>query len=240
MRKFHLVGIALLAVFAFSAVASATASAELVFLLAEWLLNGVAVVLDLVEAEGELLLTDLKGFLGAEAMVLCSGILDGFVEPNGHDLITEVLTLDTPPDTVDLVALGLLALTCVNQVNCATPLVWAVNLPWLTELELHEEGTTTLFVVLILDSGAGKPGWYVQCMGVLGEPSDECTAGTEGGVFEVDNTTPTLTALFSEALTEAMGLKLADCTVGGLEQGEVEGEGLINVPEGGTLTVSSL
>jgi hypothetical protein len=175
-----------------------------------------------------------------EAMILCSFIMDGFVEANGHDLITELLTLDTPADTVDLVPLGLLALTCVNQVNCPSPLVWAVHLPWLTELELHEEGTTTLFVVLILDSGAGAPGWYLQCMGIVGEPTDECATDANGGVFELNNTTPTPTALFSEALTEAMGLKLVSCTVGGAEQGEVEGEGLITPEGGGTLNASSV
>jgi hypothetical protein len=236
MKKCNAFGFMLLVAFAFSAFAAATASAELVFLLAEWLLNGVAVVLDLVETEGELLLIDLKGFLGAEVMILCSGMSVGFIEPNGLGLVTEILTLSG--DTVDSVPLGPLALTCENQVNCPQPLLWAVHLPWLGELELMEEGTSTSFVVLGLEGGNGAPGWYIQCMGIVGEPVDECTAAES--VFEVVNGAPTPTGLDSDAITERAGLKLGSCTLGGPESAILEGEGLASVAEGGTLSASSL
>jgi hypothetical protein len=226
-----MLGLALLAIFAFSVVATATASAEL-FLLAEWLYNGATIPSELlVESSGELLLEDNKVPILGKAMVLCSGILDGFVGPGSADLITEVLTLGKV--AISRTALVGAALECVNQENCPEPLVWAVNLPWTTELELHEDpGPEEDYVVLIL----GKPGWEVECMG-LGQ-TDTCTAETEAG-FLLDNTTPTPTALFSEEITELMGLGLANCTLGGAATGIVEGEGLIEHPEGGTISASS-
>jgi len=232
MRRTHLLGLALLAIFAFSVVATATASAEL-FLLAQWLFNGGTILSELlVESPGELLLEDNKVPILVKAMVLCSGYLDGFVGPGSADLITELLNLTKEP--ISKTGLSGVALVCTNQENCPEPLVWAVNLPWETELELHEDpGPEEDYVVLIL----GKPGWEVECMG-LGQV-DTCTAETEGG-FLLDNTTPTPTALFSEEITELMGLKLANCTLGGPETGIVEGEGLIeHGDEMGTISASS-
>jgi len=227
-----MLGLALLAIFAFSVVATATASAEL-FLLAEWLYNGAIIPSELlVESSGELLLEDNKVPILGKAMVLCSGILDGFVGPGSADLITELLNLGKEP--ISKVGLSGLALEgCTNQENCPEPLVWAVNLPWETELELHEDpGPEEDYVVLIL----GKPGWEIECMGI--GQSDECVAETEGG-FLLDNTTPTPAALFSEEITELMGLKLAKCLLGGNESGIVGEEGLIEHPEGGTISASS-
>jgi len=226
-----MLGLALLAIFAFSVVATATASAEL-FLLAEWLFNGATITSELlVESPGELLLEDNKVPILGKAMVLCSGILDGFVGPGSADLITEVLKLNK--ESISRTALSGVALECTNQENCPEPLLWAVNLPWTTELELHEDpGPEEDYVVLIL----GKPGWEIECMG-LGQ-TDTCTAETEGG-YLLDNGTPTPTALFSEEITELMGLKLATCTLGGVESGLVEGEGLIEHAEGGTISASS-
>jgi len=231
MRKTHMLGLALLAIFAFSVVATATASAEL-FLLAEWLYNGATIPSELlVESMGELLLEDSKIPLLGKAVVLCMGYLDGFVGPGSADLITEVLNLSK--ESISTTGLSGLALECTNQENCPEPLVWAVNLPWPTELELHEDpGPEEDYVVLIL----GKPGWEVECMGL--STSDTCTTEVEGG-FLLDNTTPTPTALFSDEITELMGLSLANCTIGGNGAGHVVGEGLIEHPEGGTISASS-
>jgi len=232
MRRTHMLGLALLAIFAFSVVATATASAEL-FLLAEWLYNGASIPSELlVTSVGELLLEDNKVPILGKAAVLCSGYLDGFVGPGSADLITEVLNLNL--ESISTTGLTGLALECVNQENCPEPLIWAVNLPWTTELELHEDpGPEEDYVVLIL----GKPGWEVECMGI--GQTDTCTEETEGW-FLLDNimmSTPI--ALFSEEITELIGLKLAKCTLGGNETGIVEGEGLIEHPEGGTISASS-
>jgi hypothetical protein len=231
MRKVHLLGLALLAIFAFSVVATATASAEL-FLLAEWLYNGAVISGELlVESPGELLLEDNKVPILGKSMILCSGIFDGFVGPGSADLITELLNLSK--ESISTTGLSGLALECVNQENCPEPLFWAVNLPWTTELELHEDpGPEEDYVVLIL----GKPGWEVECMG-LGQ-TDTCAVEPEGG-FLLDNGTPTPTALFSEEITELMGLGLGNCTLGGAATSIVEGEALIEHPEGGTISASS-
>ncbi|MGC2374857.1 MAG: hypothetical protein WA484_13375 [Solirubrobacteraceae bacterium] len=140
---------------------------------------------------------------------------------------------------ISLTALAGLALECTNETSCPTPLVWAVHLPWLTELELMEDPAgTNFFVVLILeDESAGRPGWYVQCMGTIGEPEDECTLPE--GIFELMNEATTPTGLFSEAFVELAGLKLGNCSRGGNETGIVEGEDLIEHPEGGTVSGSS-
>ena len=89
MRKFNVIGLALFAAFAFSAFAASSAFAEVHL----WLISGADVLtLTLVQIEGELLLSDTKTAFG-EVDVLCSGILDGTVGPEGEDEITEVLTL---------------------------------------------------------------------------------------------------------------------------------------------------
>jgi hypothetical protein len=235
MKTFHLLGLAVFAILALSAVVASTASAE--FLLAEWLWEGNHITSALlVESSGELLLEDS----GTGIDILCSGILDGFVEPESLDLITELLDL-TGLIAISLTALVEPGLACESHSSlCVEPLVWAVNLPWETELELEEPGGN--YLVLIL----GNPGWYVVCMLTFGTPTDECTASE--GAFEVDNNVGgTPNALFSEAITELAGLKLATCLMVGpfgeletlVETGIVEGEGLITHSGGGVISVSS-
>lgn len=217
MKKLPLVGLALLAVCAFSALAAATASAEeALFLLALWLFNGSAVTNELpVIATGELTLEDLAA-IGGAAAVLCSGILKGWVGPNSTDLITDVLRLDgTTLIAAALVAPAITGCTilkgaCVNEVE-----VWPLKLPWPTELELH--ATTGRYYILILN----KPGWYILCLGAFGiEATDSCEAPEEG-VAEAVNGAATLEASFSEAITLAVGLPNATCSQGGAGTGVV-------------------
>jgi hypothetical protein len=257
--RFRILVAALFAVFATGAVMAATAMAEellcvkvasglysdaecllevalgtgafedLLFLLAEWLLNGTAVTTPvLVESSGELLLEDAN-VLGLKAQVLCDGLLDGFVESESKDLITDVLTLEG--GEVSLTSLEGTALACTNEANCPEPLVWPVKLPWPTEVELMEADGVSYFIVLIL----GEPGYHVECMGSL---SDECKAPE--GAFELTLEGATLLASFSDAIaTELAGQKLGACTLGGAEQGIVEGGGTVSDAEGGELTASS-
>jgi hypothetical protein len=231
MKKFHLLGVVLVAVFAFAALTAASASA-VTFLLAEWLVGGLPITADLnVEATGELELEET--ILGLKIVAVCSGILDGTIGPNGLDVISELLTLDglTVISLVPLVEPGL---GCTNGSNCPEPLVWAVHLPWESLLELMEEGTEVFFADLIFSSGAGNPGWYVACMG--SGTSDECTVAE--GVSEKTNEGSNVDTLFSEAFTELAGLKLANCVTGGNEVGLVTGLGTISLVGGGTLAVS--
>jgi len=241
MKRFQLVFVALVAMFAFGAlsVESASAVEVPVFLLALWLANGNAVNAALsVEAEGELTLEDTKGgpFL-EDAAVLCSGLLDGAVLPESLDVISEVLTLGG--GSVSTAPLVAPSLTCSNLLNClGTVEVWAVHLPWDTEVELFEEpaGTPQGFALLILPGpSGGLPGWEVVCTGF----SDECTA-TEGvALLSLEGTT--LLGGFEEAFRELAGGPAATCTRGGIGTGLV----VSDLPEGaikfetGTETLSA-
>jgi hypothetical protein len=61
MKRIHIIGISLIAIFAFSVVVAASASAAITILLAEWLVNGAAVTTTLtVSSSGEFLLEDSK------------------------------------------------------------------------------------------------------------------------------------------------------------------------------------
>src|ERR1700735_4865429 len=228
MRKnFRLmgVGVALIAVFAFSAMAVASvASAAIVTLLAEWLLGAKAVETTLnVETTGELLLEDKKATLGIKAMVLCSGILDGTIGPNGEDTITALLTLAKV--AVPTTPLTGTALLCSGQEGCNTGTendeIWAVKLPWTTLLELVEEGGSSFFADLI--TATGGPGWYVQCATALGTADDTCLVEETQGVAEVTNGTGGALGKFSEAFTLLVEDKLANCTASSeKETGNVE------------------
>ena len=229
MRKIHIVGLALFAVFAFSAYAVASASA----LESVWLVNNAKPAAKvLVDSEGEMLLADLKTPIG-EIMLLCSGLGEGFVggDATGNnptwDEVTKITGLNpvTEPEFV----------LCTTQTGCessTSPEARAVHLPWLTEL-LLELG---VYIDDILGTG-GEPGWLVRHCLVLGleQAEDECVknsaADPENLAAEGENPADVV-ALFSEAISGH-----ASCSVGGSEAGDAEGEVLILVP-GGSLAVS--
>ena len=130
MKKSQVLGIALLALFAFGALTATSAMA--VTLLAEWLVGGAAVTTELTTTTtGELLLEDTKVPIIGKASVLCSGIFDGWVGPNSLDFISEVLT----SGGVAVSNAGTLtgeSLTCTAQTGCETstsPLVWPIGFP---------------------------------------------------------------------------------------------------------------
>ncbi len=236
MKRIQILGAALVAVFAFGVLVAASASA-VTFLLAEWLVGGVAVTTELlVETSGELLLEDTNVPLLGKAMVLCSGIFDGLVQPNSLDWVTEVLTLSGT--SVSSTPLSGTALTCTNQENCEEPLVWAIGLPYETEVELMEDSGTFFADLLLAKGTGGEVGYEIECMkSVIGAITDECK--TSEGVAELKLEGTNLVGVFSEAFTTLAGAKLANCTQGGTESGIVEGEGVEKLNEGGELTASS-
>jgi hypothetical protein len=250
MKKIQILGLAIVAVCAFSVITAASASATLpgfVTLLAEWLLNKEPVnERILVESGGELLLEDNLAPIVGKAAVLCNGVLDGWIEENGLDEITELLTLGgaAVPQTA-LTGTALLCKAEPTPVGCEESTtdieVWAIHLPWLTELELVEfpKGSGLFIIVdLLLEHGHGAPGWYVSCL-VLGVKSeDTCTANTQG-VSQEKSVTGGVEGTFSEKLTLELGLENATCSLGGPGSGVVEGAGVTPPPSGHTLTVSS-
>lgn len=239
-KSFRLVLVALAAVFAFGALTAASASA-LTFLLALWLWNGTAVSENLnVESEGELLLEDTKGGLFGEAVaVLCSGTLDGWVGPESLDAISDVLDLTKVLiSETELVEPGL---ACVSETGpCIEPLVWAINLPWDTEVELVEDAGTFFAILILPHAGGSNPGWHIECMGTIGKPEDLCSA-PEAAVQLLLPTTTTLGAEFSEAFRTLVGAPLATCTMGGANTGVVisDAEATVRHETGGELSASS-
>jgi hypothetical protein len=233
MKRFQLLGVALVAVFAFGALVVASASALPTFLLAEWLVGGNPITAELhVDIVGELLLEDEKALGLIKAKVLCSGLLEGSMGLTGEDLITKLF--DLLGNEINKTALTEAGLVCENQENCPEPLVWAINLPWNTLLELMEENNEVFFADLISSGGGGNPGWYVWCMGT--NTVDTCEAAE--GVTKITAEAPNLDGMFEEAFTELAGLKLALCTLPNAETGVVEGLGTISLVETGTLTAS--
>jgi hypothetical protein len=225
LRKIQMLGLALFAVFASSAVLAGMASAETT-LLAEWLRNGVAIAANLAsETSGEITLEDTSTLPGKVA-VLCSVILDGTVGANGAAEITEAL--DLSKEAISLTALVPLALECSNVTKCesGTPsLLWLLP-SWNITLFLMENSE-----ILALITGFA---FEVTCL-VLGfSTSDLCEAAdtefkviNEGGAAEIPA---------GENLSPA-----ASCTAGTSSSGIITTDVLapITLVEGGTLSVSS-
>jgi hypothetical protein len=232
MKKLYVVGLALVAVFAFSSVMVASASAETT-LLAEWLFNGAAVTGQLnVETSGEILLEDNKVPIIGKVAVNCSGILDGWVDANGLDFISEVLTLAKVLVAAKLVGTGLL---CTSASGCeaaseASPIeVWPTIEGWETLLILMENGT---FLDIIHGSG-----YEVLCLILGAMVEDECNA-TETGLAVTNGTAP----VGAESPIGSIAEPLATCKEGGAGSGvnEVIKEVSKTIPVGGgELTVSS-
>lgn len=233
MKKIHLFGIAMLAVFAFGALTVASASAAPVFLLAEWLVNGGAVTaLTAVDAEGELLLAET--ILGIRIEALCSGILDGSIDPNGVLTITELLSLAGAAVAQTLGTTT--AIACTNTANCTEPLAIAQDLPWTATLDLIEEtGLPNPSFALLLTTGTGAaPGYEVECMG--SGTSDLCVGES---AQKVTNEGTNVDVMFEDAFNELAGFFQANCNTAGARTGLVEGLGTLLLTGGGTLAVSS-
>jgi len=171
--------IVVLAVFALGMFMAATASA-VSFLSAEWLVNGSVITANLpVLAEGELLFEDTKvnALFGAKTMALCSVSLTGTVGVSGAGKVEMLWNLGETTLIAEK-ALEATGLTCTGQENCEKPVAWVVHLPWNSLLELMED-TTTYSVVLFSNSGAGNPGWYLECEDLGIKAEDECTAAED-------------------------------------------------------------
>jgi hypothetical protein len=229
MRKFHVLIGALFAVFAIGAVAAASASA----LTEVWLVEGVnkGTTKVATEAEGKVELVQYTGTVTAlPATVLnkisCEGTFDGFAwnEPSALDEITALLNL-----AKEEVKLGVRALLCdvtfkgTSLEDCregvANAEVYAVNLPWKTEVVL----VGTMIVDLFTGTG-GEPGYEVICQSLLGISGENiCTApaaGTTKALLENAATTPASVAGFFDPAETADG-ELANCTLGGNNVSEV-------------------
>jgi hypothetical protein len=233
MRKIRLFGLVLVAVCAFSAVVTASAFA-LTFALANWLENGNIITVEkLVETEGELLFENLSN----GAAFLCSGIFDGSVGNDGIDEVTELLTLGkvaVPELDPGVSGTGI---ACTVENLCVLAEIWAVNLPYSTELMLDTENS--LFYDLGLPNSHGLlPGYFVLCE-VGGIDFTELCVTLEGvdGLYQEKSNNTTA----GDVETLGAFVPEADCgsgTENGLVENNAQNIALILLTNGMPLAVS--
>jgi hypothetical protein len=225
MKKTHIIWLALFAAFAFSAVAVASASAEV----ALWLNNGAEITtLTSVDTEGLLSLATLV--IGVDvALVDCTGIFDGSVGANGEDEITALLT--SGGVEVSKTALVAPALNCTGE-GAECPVgdlaeVWPLHLPWTTQLELM---TSSILDKLVEGpTKAGQPGYEVVCLNTNETVKSENSCSGPTSSLEENGTTDVI-GKFSATESEK-----TSCATG---ESDLEGEGLTLLLTGGPLTVS--
>lgn len=184
MKKIHILGITLCALFSLSVVVASSAFGDPTHL---WLVNGSSITganFQPSDTEGEILLEETK--FGTK--ILCSGLFVGLLLSEGKDTIEKI------EDLVGNIVEGnsnTLSITCNwdTETGSTGPcegaslggliLVFPVNLPWKTELEL----VGTVWDDLIENSGAGAPGYLVECT-VFGIKTDTSCTGNSGGLVE--------------------------------------------------------
>jgi hypothetical protein len=223
MRKIHVLGVALFAALALSAVASSSA-----FAVSKVLLNNAEITTKIpfsVESDaGNLLLEDM-GATG-KPDILCSGFFDGTIEPGGVLAFLEgVLTL-TGENKANSISCVSDNGTCEGAV-----IVTALNLPWHLEVVLATIGGVEHYLLHFLsgtEEANKMPAYSVDCLvfGLLFE--DVCQGLTFADLTE-NSTEGDLLGVFSEntAITPA-----GNCSEGGVEQGLLFGDGLITSTSG--------
>ena len=236
MRKVQLLGLVLLALFAFGVF---TASAMATTLLDEWLVGGAAVTTELlVEVEDELLLEDSKVPIIGKVDILCSVIYDGWIGPNSLDYLSEVLNLSGV--ALSGTPLSGESIDCTDQTGCETntpALIWFLGVPAWTESELLEQ-TGGPFFEDVTTPVNGEFGYEITDCLILGiAMEDECSTPKVVAELKLEGTT--LLYQFSKAFTELAGSKLVLCTQSKEETGIIEGEGVYELSGGGELANSS-
>jgi hypothetical protein len=207
MSKYKTMMFALLAIFAFSAVAATSASAH------TWLTLAGAEVTTATAAtsDSELLLlkvTGISGLLGGgEVTVDCDGKFKGTVGPGTADSVTEIEDLAGAKTKIKCKVAASTNSFC-KTTNEAE--VEAVNLPWKTALilltneQVHDDFTTKV--------GSEKVGYKVTCNGL----SNECAVALETSTFH-SNLSTGADFVFESGIEAA-------CTTG---KGTVKGLGIV-------------
>jgi len=151
--------------------------------------------------------------MGTGVKISCEGTDEGTIGPEGKDEETTV--------TENLASCKVLA----GSGTCKKILaVKAINLPWHTQLEESRD--------VISSSGAGTPGWLVECEGFLGIKVDDSCTLEEGSTAVKNLEAGTLETVFDAESGEA------NCSVGGEKQGLVIGAVIILLTNGESLSVS--
>jgi hypothetical protein len=224
MKHLKIAGLCLVAVFAVSMMASATASAKPTWWTCAELTEPVGAFTDSLctkkgkgkfewiqlkekqttTSSGTLKLTDINGNGKGKAVTLeCTGTDAGTVGPEGEDEITKIEATECTVITGE----------------CPTPNAKSVHTPWKTELREEVGGEIR---DVLKSSGAGTPGWQVTCAGIV---KDTCEAEASTGL-ENKESTGEVTGKFDGKT------KKAKCSVGGEESGEVIGTDNVKVTSG--------
>jgi hypothetical protein len=221
IKKHHIFGLALLALFAFSAIMAVSASAETT-LLAEWLIKEKAIEeLTSVEMSGEILYEDT----GVKGHVVCSGVYDGSVGFSGEAEITEVLTLEGSVVSLSSPQLCKSASGSACEENATDIEISPEKLPWHVLMYLKENGSFSADVV-------SEAEHVVTCLDLGLKITDTCKV--TGATGEVMNSTFSAEAKGAEA-------PLGSCSLGGKETVEIEplvGNTILNLVKEGVFVSS--
>ena len=219
MKKVHVVLLALFAVFAFAAVATASASA------AELLAGTNKITEKLpIAVTGELLLEDDKASVLGNPDLLCSGILDGTVEAGGVlgfveaalMLNGELLEGEAKEDMLDCTDMNSLC----TKGEAEKVLLNVLGLPWHIEVELFETvAKVDLYRLAILREAGKVPAYEAICETSLGTLKDICETEeltTTNALLE--NTSEGLLSEFKETEEASSNSKVTlpgKCSLGG-------------------------
>jgi hypothetical protein len=233
MKKFQIIGVAFVAVFAFCAFAAASAFA----VNPEWLIGGVAVLAATsVQTTGHIRLSDTKAPIIGTATIECNGILDDTLNTEGKKEIAEVLSSTgvlIKPVTLTSALVAGTGLSCTSIAGCegTDAEAWPDNLPWNTQLELLNGQV----VEHIFGNGTDEPGWHVFCL-VFGIGTSDLCEGLDYTLIE-----NMLTGSENDLLVnfvEPPSVK-ANCVEGGVGSGQVSStDGLNSTLNGAVITVS--
>jgi len=208
MRKLHILGFVVFAVFAGSAGVASSAFA----LESTWLVNGVkpaAPVAATTESVGNLLLEDMSA-LGAA--VECSSVAStGTIGAGPADHVSTVTFIlgDCKFETAG---------PCTSLVA-----VKAIDLPWTTAITL----SAGAFIDTITEDGAGAPGYLIECKTALGVVDDACTKAS--ATSTLTNSGTGVDGAFNTTET-------GNCSIGGTNEALIAGT-VFNQVAGSTLTV---
>ncbi len=194
-----------------------------------WLEDGVSVT-SLMSTIGTGLLSLTNLALGSEVTVHCEGVLMGSVGAEGEGEISEVLTESVATGTPLTGKFVNCLVTTTNGLCTHNSLaeVWPTELPWHTHVVSMETPEPKFLAILL--SEAGKiPGYEVKCSGTLGAFSNKCMGQTSASVENAIGIT------VNDVLNKSVGTESSPCELG---EGSVEGEGLVELLDGLTLSVS--
>jgi hypothetical protein len=163
-----------------------------------------------VRIKGSLRLSDDNIPIEGKVVVECSGEAVGFVGPGIHGRITEVKTS---------------AAQCRNIEHCEkVEKIEAIHLPWQTENT--EVGGKPVTILKAVTTGAGKEaGWAVTCkvLGIVEEDSCENPEGKPESLALKNDATKNGEKIELLVLATFEKLRMANCSIGGTEEGLVEG-----------------